>query len=74
MVYAWEGIKRLCCCSCGSERTLKLKEIIDYIVAEDKNGDSQLLFASSKNMESERYINGNPVSLAFTNISSMAAG
>ena len=45
-VYAWEGIKKMCCCS----RTLKMNEVIDYVsrVEVDSEGLSTetVLFAS----------------------------
>ena len=45
-VYAWEGIKKMCCCS----RTLKMNEVIDYVtrLEVDANGleTETVLFAS----------------------------
>lgn len=33
VVYFWEGMKKMFCCYCGNKKTLKIKEIVDYVIS-----------------------------------------
>ena len=51
--YFQEGLKKMFgCCT----KTLKIKEIIEYVSAVDFEGNDKVLFASSKTMQTERYL------------------
>lgn len=83
IVYAWEGLKKMCCCL----KTKKVKDVIDYVAKVDENGDEKILFSTtidrrnpkvastlSKNLNINRLLGGNPVCLVCTNINSIMGG
>ncbi len=67
--YAWEGLKKLCC-----TRTRRIKEVIDHMATIDEEGNSKILFASTRATMADRYLEGDPVSLVATNINSYMGG
>ncbi|CDW72988.1 diacylglycerol [Stylonychia lemnae] len=83
-VYGWEGLKKMCCCS----KTLKIKDVITHVTKVDENNQEQLMFHTGfdktidKNIPvlskfskcNDNFLEGNPVSLVCTNISSMMGG
>ena len=53
MQYFNEGLKKMFgCCT----KTLKVKQVVEYVSAVDSQGNDRVLFASSKNMQTDRYL------------------
>jgi diacylglycerol kinase (ATP) len=82
--YFTEGLKKMFGCCCLS-KTLKIKDVVSYVSTIDAQGNDKILFASSKDLATDRYLSnffylviifvvGNPISLVCTNINSMMGG
>jgi len=70
-MYFWEGLKKMCCCCV---KTKRIKEVIDHMEVVDEEGNTTILFATTKATETDKYLEGNPTSLVVTNINSYMGG
>ena len=55
LFYFTEGLKKMFGCCCIT-KTLKIKDIVDFINTVDAEGNDRVLFASSREMVTEKYL------------------
>ncbi len=68
--YGCEGFKKLWCCS----KTLKVKQMVNCVYSTDQEGNNKIVFAASRQMDSDTYLSGDPITLVLTNINSYMGG
>jgi len=55
-------------------KTMKVKDLVKCVMTTTEEGNENVLFATDKEFQTDRYLKGNPVSLVFTNINSFMGG